>query len=258
MEFIGYIGLVIMGITLGLIGAGGSILTIPILVYLLRIPIVTSTTYSLFIVGFSAALAAIRYRRHIVIYNALLFAAPSILGVFLARYYIIPSLPKAIYGLHLDKLLVALLLIFIGFAGYFMIRKSLSYYNTETTLSVYKRIKIILIGFDLGVIMGILGAGGGFLIIPTLVILMGFNMQQAVPTSLFVITINSFVGFFADKHHLSVSDWSSLFKYIIYASIGMFVGIYLAKFIKGESLKKSFGYFVWVVGMGIFFKEFIF
>ncbi|WP_291396737.1 sulfite exporter TauE/SafE family protein, partial [Acinetobacter sp.] len=100
-------------------------------------------------------------------------------------------------------------------------------------------------------------AGGGFLIIPTLVLLMGFTMQEAVPTSLFIITVNSLIGFAADQHQFIADDWSHLAKYLAPAFFGMLMGLYIAKFIQGKILKKAFGYFVWVVGIAILTKEFI-
>lgn len=255
MELLGYIALAAMGITLGLVGAGGSILTIPILVYLLNVPIILTTSYSLVLVGSTAFIATLRYRHHLLFKNSLLFLIPSISGVFTARHFMIPALPHNIFSLPIDKALVILLLIFMSAAGYFMIKKSPI--EAQNYLPKNQNIKVILIGLALGVIMGILGAGGGFLIIPTLVLLMGFIMQEAVPTSLFIITVNSVIGFAADQHQFIADDWSNLAKYLAPALLGMLTGLYIAKFIQGELLNKAFGYFVWVVGIAILIKEFI-
>lgn len=255
MELLGYVALVAMGITLGLVGAGGSILTIPILVYLLKAPILLATSYSLIVVGSTALIAAIRYRHHILFKKATLFLVPSVLGVFGARHFIIPNLPHTLGTLSIDKALVMLLLIFIGVAGYFMIKNSPPYAKNHSSKN--QIIKVVFTGLSLGIIMGLLGAGGGFLIIPTLVLLMGFTMQEAVPTSLFIITVNSLIGFASDKHHFISADWINLTRYLTPALLGMLMGLYIAKFIKGESLKKAFGYFVWIVGMAILTKEFV-
>ncbi len=255
MELLGYIALAVMGISLGLVGAGGSILTIPILVYLLNVPIILATSYSLVVVGSTAFMGLLRYRHHILFKKAIVFFIPSVLGVFAARHLMIPALPHTIGSLLIDKALVILLLIFMGVAGYFMIKNSLL--DAKNPLSKNQNINVILIGLALGVIMGILGAGGGFLIIPTLVLLMGFTMQEAVPTSLFIITVNSVIGFAADQHQLIADDWSHLAKYLAPALLGMLTGLYIAKFIQGESLKKAFGYFVWAIGIAILIKEFI-
>lgn len=255
MELLGYITLAAMGITLGLVGAGGSILTIPILVYLLNVPIILATSYSLVVVGSTAFMGLLRYRHHILFKKAIVFLIPSVLGIFTARYFMISALPHTIGSLPIDKALVILLLIFMGVAGYFMINNSPL--DAKSHLPKNQNIKVILISLALGIVMGILGAGGGFLIIPTLVLLMGFTMQEAVPTSLFIITVNSLIGFMADQHQFIADDWSHLAKYLAPALLGMLIGLYIAKFVQGESLKKAFGYFVWVVGIAIFAKEFI-
>ena len=255
MELLGYIALAAMGITLGLVGAGGSILTIPILVYLLNVPIILATSYSLVVVGSTAFMGLLRYRHHILFKKAIVFLIPSVLGVFTARHFMIPALPHTIGSVPIDKALVILLLIFIGVAGYFMIKNSPL--DAKNHLPKNQNINVILIGLALGVIMGLLGAGGGFLIIPTLVLLMGFTMQEAVPTSLFIITVNSLIGVAADQHQFIADDWSHLAKYLAPAFFGMLIGLYIAKFIQGESLKKAFGYFVWVIGIAILIKEFI-
>lgn len=212
MELLGYIALAAMGITLGLVGAGGSILTIPILVYLLNVPVILATSYSLVVVGSTAFMGLLRYRHHILFKKAIVFLIPSVLGVFAARYFMIPTLPHTIGSLPIDKALVILLLIFMSAAGYFMIKNSPL--DTKNHPPQNQNINVILIVLVLGVIMGILGAGGGFLIIPTLVLLMGFAMQEAVPTSLFIITVNSLIGSAADKHQFLASDWSHLTKYL--------------------------------------------
>lgn len=255
MEIFGYIALAIMGVTLGIIGAGGSILTIPILVYLLKIPILLATSYSLIVVGSVALIATFRYRRHILFRNSLPFLIPSILGIFTARHFIITRLPNSLGTFSTDKALVVLLLIFMTLSGYFIIKDSSL--DERNHPQKYKNIKIIMIGFFLGIIMGILGAGGGFLIIPTLVLLLGVSMQHAIATSLFIITINSFTGFTADQHHFMAVDWINLVKYLIPALLGMLIGLYVVKFINGKILNKAFGYFVWIVGIAIFMKEFI-
>ncbi len=255
MALLGYIALAAMGITLGLVGAGGSILTIPILVYLLNVPIILATSYSLIVVGSTAFMGLLRYRHHILFKKAIVFLIPSVLGVFTARHFMIPALPHTIGSLPIDKSLVILLLIFMSAAGYFMIKNSSL--DVQNHLPKNQNIKVILIGLALGTVMGLLGAGGGFLIIPTLVLLMGFTMQEAVPTSLFIITVNSVIGFSADQHQFIANDWSHLAKYLAPAFFGMLIGLYIAKFIQGESLKKAFGYFVWVIGIVILIKEFI-
>ena len=117
MEFLGYLALSFMGITLGLVGAGGSILTIPILVYLLKVPIIFATSYSLAVVGSTAFIGILRYRNQILFRQAILFLMPSVLGVFVARHFMIPNLPNTMWSISIDKALVILLLSFMSLAG---------------------------------------------------------------------------------------------------------------------------------------------
>lgn len=255
MEGLGYIALVTMGIALGLVGAGGSILTIPILVYLFNIPIILATSYSLVVVGSTALMGLLRYRHQILFKKAIVFLIPSVLGVFAARHFVISALPHNIGPLSIDKALVILLLIFMSIAGGFMIKKFPL--HPQNHLPKTRNNRVILVGLSLGIVMGILGAGGGFLIIPTLVLLMGFSMQDAVPSSLLIITVNSLIGFVADQHHFITSDWWNLAEYLLPALLGMLIGFYIAKFANGENLKKAFGYFLWVVGIVILMNEFI-
>lgn len=259
MEILGYISFIVMGVTLGLLGAGGSILTIPILVYLCGMPIRLATGYSLFLVGMSALIAAISYRKHIHFKKATYFTISSILGVFISRHILIPNAPQTMWSIPFDKALVGLLLFFIVISGYTMIKGPICK-SSETDNQPINRspLYIMLIALALGIIMGLLGAGGGFLIIPALVFFMGFGMSEAVPTSLMIITLNSFIGFIADKQPLLMSDWLNLGKYLIFSISGMFIGLYLTRFIQGAHLKKAFGYFIWVMGLAILIREFIF
>lgn len=257
METIGYICLLFMGLTLGLVGAGGSILTIPILVYLFKIPMIIATTYSLVIVGSSAFIATIRYRHIILFKKAIIFTIPSIIGIFCARSYLIPNLPEFLWGLPINQVLMLLLLVFMALAGYFMIKDFKFHTDNKAANNKATQIKLISIGLCLGTIMGLLGAGGGFLIIPTLVLWMRLNMQEAVPTSLFIITINSLIGTLSNKHSLDSNDWSCLLGYLSFALVGMFIGIYLGKYVNGHNLKQSFGWFVWMIAIVIATKEFI-
>lgn len=246
-----------MGGTLGLIGAGGSILTIPILVYLFKVPILLSTTYSLMIVGGSAAFAAIRYRRHIVFKKALIFGIPSSLGLFTTRAFLVPRLPRILFGIPMEKVFIGLLLCLMVTSGTLMIKRK--------TLSLSKRdekapptpLTIVTSGICLGLFMGILGSGGGFLIIPTLIFFFELPMTKAVPTSLFIIALNSLIGFLFDQTPLLFHHWIHLGQYISVAFLGMFGGIYLSRFINSDQLKHGFGWFMLSLACFIGIKEFI-
>lgn len=248
MELIGYALFVLMGVTLGLIGAGGSILTIPILVYVFKMPVLLSTTYSLLIVGTSASISMFWYRRYIAHKNALLFAIPSIAGVFFARFILIPRLPNIIFDMPLDFWLLKLLALFMLSAAYFMIASKTYYIDSNNKINnLY--IKIISLALILGVIIGILGAGGGFIIIPVLVIFLRMEMKSAIATSLFIIAINSMVGFFSDRHYFDLSNYKEIAMFISLSLIGMIAGISLSHKFRSETLKKIFGWFVACLGI---------
>lgn len=246
-----------MGLTLGLMGAGGSILTIPILIYILKIPILVATTYPLMIVGVSAFIGTIRYKRFILSEKVTLFVLPSVIGVFSSRFYLLPNLSKSLNIISLDQAMTLLLLAFMILASYFMI-KDAQFQITNIKLSSFlNQIKVVLLGFCLGLIIGLLGAGSGFLIIPTLVLLMNFKIQNAVPTSLFIITLNSLIGFLSDKHDFLIQDWVNIFNYLGLSVLGMMIGINLTTYINPLQLKKGFGWFVFVIAIAISVREFI-
>ncbi len=261
----GYLASILMGLSLGLIGGGGSILTVPILVYLFQVPVLEATAYSLFIVGLTALVGGLSsYRRGDVdLRTGLIFAAPSFLGVFVTRSWIVPSLPDpimALSGFAISKPLF----IMVVFAV-LMLAASVSMIRSNKTtapiaalpLTAIKRnILIALEGLVVGSITGLVGAGGGFLIIPALVLLVGLPMRIAVGTSLFIIAIKSLLGFTGDLRNGLAADWQLLFSIVGLAVIGILVGGTFAKRVQEAKLKKAFGYFVLLMGSVILFQQF--
>ena len=124
----------------------------------------------------------------------------------------------------------------------------------ENSVISYNYPLIIIEGFIVGTITGIVGAGGGFLIIPALVLLAKLPMKKAVATSLFIIAIKSLIGFIGDVQNLDI-DWTFLSIFTAISVVGIFLGIWLNKFIDGKKLKKAFGWFVLVMGIYIIYKE---
>lgn len=254
MEIIGSALFILMGCILGIIGAGGAILIIPILIYLFKFPATLSTAYSLFIVSITAFVGVLRYRKYISIGQALVFAIPSLCGVFLTRFYIFPRLPNTIFGLNINSIIVYLLIMVMFMAAYFMIKGAANIVQNSSNFSV----KIIPIAFTIGSVMGFLGAGGGFLIIPTLVLLLGFEMRIATTTSLFIVMLNTLVGFLSDRLPLTSKDYLNLFYFTIISLIGMLIGTYINSKMAGEGLKKIFGWFIASVAMTMSIKEIFF
>lgn len=261
MEIIGYILAACIGISLGLIGGGGSILTVPLLVYIFHLSPFTATSYSLFIVGVTSLIGAYNnYRRG---YARITLALPlgivSPLTVFVVRHYIIPYIPEALGSIGsvaitrsgLTMLLFAVLMIV---ASVSMLKKHTAVEQRSAAKTKNQYFIIALFGLGIGCVTGFLGAGGGFLIIPALVLLMKLPMKEAVGTSLFIIAINSLVGFLGDLGHYHI-HWGFLFTVTAIAIAGILIGGQLAKNISSEKLKKSFGWFVLIMGLYIIAKE---
>ena len=261
MEYIGYFASILIGVALGLIGGGGSILTVPVLVYLFGVSPLLSTSYSLFIVGSTSLVGAVNnYKQGFVnVKIALLFGLTSITTVFLTRKFIIPNIPQEVAKIG-SFIITESMLMMILFATLMVIaatamiknRKSIDEKNpVNTKLNI---IKLLVYGIAIGIITGFLGAGGGFLLIPTLVILLGLPMKEAVGTSLLIIALNSLFGFTADLGHFEI-DWYFLLSITAIALVGLVIGSQIGKKIESIKLKKGFGYFVLIMGIFIIIKE---
>ena len=262
IQILGYIGALIIGVVLGLIGGGGSILTVPVLVYLLMLNPVTATAYSLFVVGISSLVGAFQnIKKGLVDFKtAIVFSIPAFIAVYTTRKYIVPAIPSELFniGNFLITKDIAIMLFFaliMLFASISMIRGKCPHCDHENdTIVIYNYPLIILEGAVVGVLTGIVGAGGGFLIIPALVMMAKLPMKKAVATSLLIIAIKSLIGFIGDIENLEI-DWNFLLIFTTLSVAGIFLGIYLTKFIKGEKLKKVFGWFVLAMGVYILIKE---
>ncbi len=261
LEILGYIGALLIGVVLGLIGGGGSILTVPVFVYLLYINPVVATAYSLFVVGVSSLVGALQnIRKGLVDFKtAIVFAIPAFIAVYATRKYMVPAIPDELFtvgGFLVTKdigIMVFFALIML-LASYSMIKGKCKNCDDENAVVEYNFPLIVLEGFVVGVITGIVGAGGGFLIIPALVMLAKLPMKKAVATSLLIIAIKSLIGFIGDVENLDI-DWAFLFRFTALSVAGIFLGVWLNKFIDGNRLKKSFGWFVLLMGIYILFKE---
>ncbi len=265
MELIGYLAAVLIGISLGLIGGGGSILMVPILVYIFGINPVIATSYSLFIVGLAALVGAYNnYRKGLVsIKTAILFGFSSILTVFLTRKLLMPAVPALIFlnsnfSISQSKATMIVFAVLMFLASLAMIGRQ----KTLVTNQVHSQkslnyLQILAYGVFIGLVTGFLGAGGGFLIIPFLVLVFKMPMKQAVGTSLLIIALNSLIGFTGDLGRFKL-DWLFLLIITLTAILGIFIGGALSKKIDGNQLKKAFGWFVLVFAIAIIMKELFF
>jgi len=258
---IGFAAAILIGISLGLIGGGGSILTVPVLVYILGVNPVLATAYSLFVVGSTSLVGAATYmRKGLVNYKtALVFAVPSFIAVFLTRKFLVPALPDPLFTVGeaiITKnigIMVFFALIMLA-ASYSMITAKKCVDCNEDDPVVFNFPMIALEGSVVGVITGIVGAGGGFLIIPALVLLAKLPMKMAVGTSLLIIAAKSLIGFLGDLSTQTI-DWQMLLIFTGLSIVGIFIGSALSKKINEKVLKTGFGWFVLVMGIYIITKE---
>ena len=260
LDLLGFFGALIIGVVLGLIGGGGSILTVPVLVYLLAITPVTATAYSLFVVGTASLVGAINnMKKKLVDFRtATVFAIPAFIAVYATRKFMVPAIPEHIVSLRGFELTkpIGIMLFFAVImivASISMIKNNGKEERQETVVK-YNYALIILEGIVVGVLTGIVGAGGGFLIIPALVLLAKLPMKKAVATSLLIIAVKSLIGFIGDVQNLDI-DWAFLLIFTSLSIAGIFLGGYLNKFIDGKKLKTGFGWFVLVMGIYIIGKE---
>ena len=262
MEIAGWIMALVIGLTLGLLGGGGSILTVPVLVYMLGINPTVSTGYSLFIVGLSAFVGAISYYRKdlIDLKTAVVFGLPAIAGVYLSRMFVVPAIPLEIVEVGNFTLTkdIGIMVLF----AVMMIAASVSMIKGRKDREVNPERKfnyplILVEGFVVGIFTGLVGAGGGFLIIPALVILSDLPMKMAVGTSLSIIAVKSLIGFIGEVQN-HTPDWMFLLSFSALAVAGIFIGTKLSNVIRGQKLKPVFGWFVLVMGVYILGKELMF
>lgn len=263
-EIVGYFLAVLVGISLGLIGSGGSILSVPILVYIMAVNPIFATAYSLFIVGASALVGGIKkaLNKEVDFKTVFIFGIPSILAVFLTRSYVVPNIPEVLFSIGTFELTkpIAIMILF-AIVMIMSALKMIQVSNAEKEPSVTiknKYFKIIIQGLIIGIVAGTVGAGGGFLIIPALVLLVRMPMKLAIGTSLFIVALQSLIGFTGDLLHNDPMDWQLLLLFTLCSVIGIFIGTYLSKKISGEKLKKGFGWFVLVMGIYIIAKELFF
>ncbi|PKG52685.1 sulfite exporter TauE/SafE family protein [Olleya sp. 1-3] len=256
-----YVAAFLIGAILGLIGGGGSILTVPLLVYFLGFNPIIATAYSLFVVGSSSLVGVVqKYRKGLVDFKTgLAFSFPSFIAVFISRRYLVPAIPDVLFTIG-DFALTKGMAIMIFFA-IIMFLAAFSMIKTKQEDSVSNGsqpyYKTFVQGIIIGVITGLIGAGGGFLYVPALVLWAGLDMKKAVGTSLVIVAINSLIGFSGDAQTLDI-DWFFLLTFSLLTIVGILVGGYFSKFVSGKKLKKSFGYFVLVMSIYIIFKELVF
>lgn len=259
---IGYLSAILIGISLGLIGGGGSILTVPVLVYFIGTDPVTATAYSLFVVGAASLVGSVNYFQKglVNIKTAVIFGLPAIVAVYSTRKFIVPQIPDELFtiGEFIFTKNIGVMVLFAILmiaASISMIRGRKDPENEEAE-QVFNYPLILAEGVFVGILTGLVGAGGGFLIIPALVVLSKLSMKQAVGTSLVIIAAKSLIGFLGDVSNREI-DWTFLLVFTGIAVVGIFVGSALSNKISGSKLKPAFGWFVLIMGVFILGKSLI-
>lgn len=246
------IGAVFIGISLGLLGSGGSILTVPVLVYLLGQDPKVAMAGSLLIVGFISVFALVGYaRKKLVDWRTVWwFGLPGMLGAVLGAW-LAHFLTGAV------QMIIFSVLVLI--AAYLMLRPVDLSAPPKAQRKTYK---IVLDGLLVGAVTGLVGVGGGFLIIPALVILGGLSMRLAVGTSLVIIVLKSFAGFVAYLDVLQAQnlalDWTVLWIFIALGILGSYLGQKVSDRLNQQKLKIIFGWFMILIGSFILLQSMFF
>ncbi len=259
--FIGYVAAVVVGLVIGLAGGGGSILTVPIFVYIFNIPVVLATTYSLFVVGTTSLVGSVNHllNKRVDLRIAAVFAGPSFVSVYLSRRYLVPALPDPLlrlgtWVLPKNEAILCFFAVVMVLAARAMIRDK----RPSQGLAANGQPKLgtlALDGLAVGMLTGVIGAGGGFLIVPMLVLLAGLPVHRAVATSVLIIAINSAIGFLGDLPGTTL-NWSFLLPFTSLSIGGIFLGMYLSRYVPPHALRKGFGWFVLVVAVYMLARQF--
>jgi uncharacterized protein len=259
LEIVGFFGAFLTGIVIGLFGGGGSILAVPIFVYFFKLNPVLATSYSMFVVGSSAAVGTIiNIKKKLIAYKtAVIFTLPALVSVYMTRRFLIPNIPDILFSFKdfdITKKMVLMLLfsLVIIISSIPMMKQPITEPNTTTSEKNYGL--LIVIGLAVGVLTGLIGAGGGFIIVPALVLFARITIKQAVATSLIIIAFNSLVGFCSDLSLLKI-EWDFLILFTALSILGILIGTYISSFVRESTLKTNFARFMIIMAAIIIFKE---
>lgn len=265
MILLGWIAFLLIGLILGLIGGGGSILGVPILVYVLGYSVDEATSYSLFVVGITSLIGSFSYlKKGYFSFEAILqFALASIITVFCVRKFLMPAIPNHFVLLHtpISKhlLIMCVFSMLILASSISMIKKSTYNRVNETKWDEFRKTPlglpfIIILGILVGLITGFVGAGGGFIIVPVLIYFLRLDFKKAIGTSLCIVSLNSLIGF-TGNIGLQVINWQFLLSISGLCIVGIIIGSLLSSKVSAHKLKPAFGWFTLVIGVYIFIKE---
>jgi uncharacterized membrane protein YfcA len=245
---LGYLCAVLVGVSLGVLGSGGSILTVPIMVYLLNIKPADAIIFSLFVVGCTSVIGGFTYvRKKMVDWNiALVFAIPSIISVFITRKIILPLIPETVLHMgaipvYKEEFTMILFAVLMMVAGIRMILPS-RLENDNVKWPRHHLMRLVFVGLITGMLTGFFGVGGGFIIIPALVLFARVPIHMSVGTSLLIIAFNSFAGFTEEAFTRQTPlDYIFLLKFTAMSAIGIYTGYRISLRLKSGQLKIIFG-----------------
>ncbi len=262
MIFLGAIISLLIGIVLGLVGGGGSILTVPMVHYLFGTSMLLATTYSLIVVSIASGVGTLQRlpSKQVDFKQGLIFLVPSMSIAFLIRRFILPLIPQSFdfIGVQLSlEIIIALLL--VGVMLFTAIRTLFS--KREPSSEVPSITIVVLFGLLTGLLSGFIGAGGGFIIVPILMRL-GMDIRKAVGTSMFIISIQSAIALLGDVFNPQIAadggiDWKLLSVITVLTVIGVFVGTYLQRHFSGKLLRQLFSYLLIAVALGVLTQKLI-
>ncbi len=256
MESLGYIIAIGIGVALSTFGSGGSILAVPTLVYVMHIAPPLAILYSLFIVGVTSLVSILVVKKFFDYKIVFTFGIPSIAGVFVMRSMIIPLLPQEVtlvgHVFSYDKIILILFACSMLLASVRLLFENTSVIHESKESNIFK---LIIVGFVTGMVTGLLGVGGGFLIIPALMYFTRMSMQAAAGVSLILIAVNTLSGFFLSLHQLTNPDWKLLVIFTMFSLLGVVVGGGIKKTISPIKLQRYFGWFIGSVALCVLFAE---
>ena len=242
MEVLTYFLLFFVGLFLGLFGGGGGILLVPILTQVAKLPYFLATSYSLFLVGVTAFLGSLYHfkKKNILYKQAFEIIIPVTIISIITRNFLYPFLPEILFSFSKDQFLYLLFILVMILSALLMLKKNITIANVSFSIKIF----LFLL---LGLLTGLTGLGGGFLLVPILVIFYHQSINYAIPTSLFIIALNLLVTFLFEKKILL--DFSFLLTSLVIVLLGFVFGIFLLKKINSSDLKKYFAYFLIILAI---------
>tara|TARA_B100000902_G_scaffold389892_1_gene437867 strand:+ start:1071 stop:1844 length:774 start_codon:yes stop_codon:yes gene_type:complete len=254
IDLLGYLLFIFAGLFFGLFGSGGSIIIIPILIYIFKINSYEATTYSLLLVFFISIFGTLQHvnKNNLHLKKILFFIIPTLLFTAISRIFIFPNIPNHIQLLNISKesLLMIVFSIVIFLSACSLFKSPLMYVKSNF------KIILILTGVFIGIFTGLLGIGGGFIILPALILFAKMDMKQAASSTLFIIMLNTLLAIMLE---ITIFKFEFKWDFIVYillsSFIGVKIGMYLLNKIDVNIIKKLFSFSLLLLSLLILLIE---